>query len=89
MQAAPRKSPVPARPKRERRRHPWALTAAEGVKDAAVLRSSECVDTAPAEICVVLPDRGVYLRLKATLYWILCKCGSEARERRRKVRHPQ
>ncbi|MEU5315061.1 hypothetical protein [Streptomyces sp. NPDC021562] len=54
-----------------------------------MFRSSEGVDTAPAGICVVLPDRGVYLRLKATLYWILCKCGSEARERRPKVRHPQ
>ncbi|MGW2982558.1 hypothetical protein [Streptomyces humidus] len=29
VQAAPRKFPAPARPKRERQRHPWALTAGE------------------------------------------------------------
>lgn len=82
-----RKSAAPVRPKRERKRHPRALTAAEEAKDLAVLRSAEFVDRAPAEICAVLLDRGIYLCSEATMYRILRKHG-EVRERRRQATHP-
>ncbi|MFG2795084.1 hypothetical protein ACGFYN_48090, partial [Streptomyces sp. NPDC048419] len=67
-----RKSPPPAKPKRERKRHPRAaLGEAEEAEVLAVLRSAEFVDMAPAEIYAVLLDRGTYLCSQATMYRIL------------------
>ncbi|MFD9435269.1 hypothetical protein [Streptomyces sp. NPDC060002] len=82
-----RTPPAPARQKRERKRHPRALVAAGEAKVLAVLCSAEFVDMAPAEICAVLLDRGVYLCSEATMYRILRKHG-EVRERRRQATHP-
>lgn len=82
-----RKSPPPAKPKRERKRHPRALSEAEEAEVLAVLRSAEFVDMAPAEIYAVLLDRGTYLCSQATMYRILRRHG-EVRERRRQATHP-
>nr|WSZ99968.1 IS3 family transposase [Streptomyces sp. NBC_00857] len=82
-----RQSPAPARPRRERRRHPRALEAAEEERVLEVLRSVEFVDMAPGEIYAVLLDRGIYLCSESTMYRLLRKRG-EVRERRRQATHP-
>jgi putative transposase len=82
-----RQSPVPARPRRERRRHPRALDVAEEERVLEVLRSVEFVDMAPGEIYAVLLDRGIYLCSESTMYRLLRKRG-EVRERRRQATHP-
>ncbi|MFI0206812.1 MULTISPECIES: DDE-type integrase/transposase/recombinase [Streptomyces] len=82
-----RRSPAPARQRRERRRHPRALGPAEEATVLAVLRSDEFVDMAPAEIYAILLDRGVYLCSESTMYRILRRHG-EVRERRRQATHP-
>jgi putative transposase len=56
-----RRSPAPARPRRERRRHPRALTPEEETRVLDVLHFPEFADMAPAEIYAILLDRGVYL----------------------------
>jgi putative transposase len=70
-----RKSPVPARPVRERGRHPRALTPAEETRVLDVLHSPEFADMAPAEIYAVLLDRGVYLCSESTMYRLLRRRG--------------
>ncbi|MEU6010430.1 hypothetical protein [Streptomyces sp. NPDC047453] len=61
-----RQSPAPARPRRERRRHPRALAPEEEIRVLDVLHSPEFADMAPTEIYAVLLDRGVYLCSEST-----------------------
>ena len=82
-----RRSPAPARPRRERRRHPRALTPEEEIRVLDVLHSPEFADMAPAEIYAVLLDRGVYLCSESTMYRLLRRHG-EVRERRYQAVHP-
>jgi putative transposase len=83
-----RQSPAPAQPpRRERRRHPRALQAAEEERILEILRSAEFVDMAPGEIYAVLLDRGIYLCSESTMYRLLRK-HSEVHERRRQATHP-
>ncbi|EST38889.1 hypothetical protein N566_04875 [Streptomycetaceae bacterium MP113-05] len=82
-----RQSPAPARPARQRRRHPRALSETEESEVLAVLHSPEFADMAPAEIYAVLLDRGRYLCSESTMYRLLRKHG-EVRERRRQATHP-
>jgi putative transposase len=82
-----RRSPAPARPRPERRRHPRALAPEEEIRVLDVLHSPEFADMAPAEIYAVLLDRGVYLCSESTMY-LLLRRHSEVRERRRRAVHP-
>ncbi|WP_344389026.1 DDE-type integrase/transposase/recombinase, partial [Streptomyces aureus] len=82
-----RRSPAPAKPRRERRRHPRALAPEEEIRVLDVLHSPEFADMAPAEIYAVLLDRGVYLCSESTMYRLLRRHG-EVRERRRQAVHP-
>ncbi|MFD3736255.1 IS3 family transposase [Streptomyces sp. NPDC058632] len=82
-----RRSPAPARPRQERRRHPRALTPEEEIRVLDVLHSPEFADMAPAEIYAILLDRGVYLCSESTMYRLLRRHG-EVRERRRQAVHP-
>ncbi|MET7931841.1 IS3 family transposase [Streptomyces sp. NPDC005349] len=82
-----RRSPAPAKPRRERRRHPRALAPEEEIRVLDVLHSPEFADMAPAEIYAVLLDRGVYLCSESTMYRLLRRHG-EVGERRRQAVHP-
>ncbi|WP_394815966.1 IS3 family transposase [Streptomyces gibsoniae] len=82
-----RQSPAPVRPRRQRRRHPRALSPAEEARVLEVLRSEEFADMAPGEIYAVLLDRGIYLCSESTMYRLLRRHG-EVRERRRQATHP-
>ncbi|MPZ74460.1 MAG: hypothetical protein GEU74_14760 [Nitriliruptorales bacterium] len=65
-----RKSPVPARPPRERMPQPRALRAAERAEVRAVLNSEKHVDKAPAVVYHELLDAGTYLASISTMYRI-------------------
>jgi putative transposase len=82
-----RQSPRPARPPRERRPPPRALSAAERARVREVLNSPERVDQAPAAVYHHLLDAGVYLASVSTMYRILRE-HDEVRERRRQATHP-
>lgn len=82
-----RRSPAPARPRRERRRYARALTSEEEIRVLDVLHTPEFADMAPAEIYAVLLDRGVYLCSESTMYRLLRRHG-EVCERRRQAVHP-
>lgn len=82
-----RRSPAPARPLRQRRPQPRALSAGERDAVRAVLDSPTFVDAAPATVYHALLDEGVYLASVPTMYRILRSHG-EVRERRRQAVHP-
>lgn len=82
-----RQSPAPARPPRERRPQPRALTPTERAGVRAVLNSPEHVDKAPAAIYHELLDQGTYLASVSTMYRVLRE-HDEVRERRRQATHP-
>jgi putative transposase len=82
-----RKSPVPARPPRERKPQPRALTPVERAEVRAVLNSEEHVDKAPATVYHELLDSGIYLASTSTMYRILAE-HDEVHERRRQAIHP-
>lgn len=82
-----RQSPAPARPRRERRPQPRALSPVERVEVRAVLNSPEHVDKAPAAVYHELLDQGVYLASVSTMYRVLRE-HDEVRERRRQATHP-
>jgi putative transposase len=82
-----RQSPAPARPPRERRPQPRALTPAERAQVRTVLNSPEHVDKAPATVYHDLLDSGVYLASVSTMYRVLRE-HDEVRERRRQATHP-
>lgn len=82
-----RQSPLPQRPKRERKLQPRALSTTERAQVRAVLNSPEHVDKAPASVYHELLDQGVYLASVSTMYRVLREHG-EVRERRRQAVHP-
>jgi putative transposase len=82
-----RQSPAPARPPREPRPQPRALTPTERAEVRAVLNSPEYVDKAPASVYHELLDDGVYLASTSTMYRILRE-HDEVHERRRQAVHP-
>jgi putative transposase len=82
-----RQSPAPARPPRERRPQPRALTPAERAQVRTVLNSPEHVDKAPAAVYHDLLDSGIYLASVSTMYRVLRE-HDEVRERRRQATHP-
>ena len=82
-----RQSPAPARPPREHRPQPRALSAPEREQVRAVLNSEEHVDKAPAAVYHELLDEGTYLASVSTMYRILREHG-EVTERRRQATHP-
>jgi putative transposase len=82
-----RKTPAPARPPREPKPQPRALSAAERAKVRAVLNSEDHVDKAPAAVYHELLDDGIYLASVSTMYRILREHG-EVGERRRHAVHP-
>lgn len=82
-----RQSPVPVRPRRERKPQPRALSAAERAQVRAVLNSPEHVDKAPAAVYHELLDQGVYLASVSTMYRIQ-RDHDEVHERRRQAVHP-
>jgi putative transposase len=82
-----RKSPKPAKPVRERRPQPRALSQAERDTVRAVLNSSSFVDKAPASVYHELLDEGVHLCSPSTMYRIL-RAHNEVKERRRQAVHP-
>ena len=82
-----RQSPVPARPPREPRPQPRALTPDQRTEVRAVLNSPEYVDKAPAAVYHDLLDQGTYLASVSTMYRVLRE-HDEVRERRRQATHP-
>jgi putative transposase len=82
-----RKSPVPARPPRQRQNQPRALTQPERDRVRELLNSPEFVDQAPRSVYHHLLDEGTYLCSPSTMYRILGAHG-EVRERRRQATHP-
>jgi len=82
-----RQSPAPARPPRERRPQPRALSPDERARVRAVLNSPEYVDKAPASVYHELLDDGVYLASTSTMYRILRE-HDEVHGRRRQAVHP-
>jgi putative transposase len=82
-----RASPAPARPPRERKPQPRALSTAERAQVRAVLNTAEHVDKAPAAVYHELLDQGVYLASVSTMYRVLRE-HDEVHERRRQAVHP-
>ncbi|MGH3504282.1 MAG: IS3 family transposase [Nocardioidaceae bacterium] len=82
-----RQSPAPARPPRDARPQPRALSADERAEVRGVLNSEQHVDKAPAAVYHELLDSGVYLASVSTMYRILRE-HDEVRERRRQATHP-
>jgi putative transposase len=82
-----RQSPLPPRPRPERRPQPRALSQAERDTVRAVLNSPEFVDKAPATVYHELLDEGVYLASVSSMYRIL-RAHDEVHERRRQATHP-
>jgi putative transposase len=82
-----RQSPAPARPVRERKAQPRALSATERSTVRALLNSPGFVDKAPATVYHELLDEGVYLASVSSMYRILRSHG-EVAERRRQATHP-
>jgi putative transposase len=82
-----RKSPAPARPVRQPRTQPRALSQAERDTVRALLNSPDFVDKAPATVYHELLDEGVYLASVSSMYRIL-RAHGEVKERRRQAVHP-
>lgn len=82
-----RRSPAPARPVRERRKQPRALSTAERDTVRALLNSPDFVDKAPATVYHELLDEGTYVASISSMYRILRAYG-EVGERRRQAVHP-
>ncbi|MGH2604518.1 MAG: IS3-like element IS1141 family transposase, partial [Dehalococcoidia bacterium] len=82
-----RQSPLPARPERDRKPQPRALSTAERAEVRAVLNSEQHVDKAPATIYHELLDAGTYLASVSTMYRVLRE-HDEVHERRRQAVHP-
>jgi putative transposase len=82
-----RQSPKPARPVRERKTQPRALSPAERDTVRSLLNSPDFVDKAPAAVYHELLDEGVYLASVSSMYRIL-RAHGEVRERRRQAVHP-
>jgi putative transposase len=82
-----RQSPAPARPARQHKRQPRALTATERDTVRALLNSADFVDKAPATVYHELLDEGVYVASVSSMYRILRSHG-EVGERRRQAVHP-
>lgn len=83
-----RKSPAPARPAREPKPQPRALTSAERAEVLAVLHEERFVDLAPGEVYAILLDEGRYLCSESTMYRLLRETHGQVRERRRQASHP-
>jgi putative transposase len=82
-----RQSPKPARPVRERKTQPRALSPAERDTVRSLLNSPDFVDKAPAAVYHELLDEGVYVASVSSIYRIL-RAHGEVRERRRQAVHP-
>lgn len=82
-----RQSPKPARPVRERKSPPRALSPAERDSVRALLNSEHFVDKAPATVYHELLDEGAYVASVSTMYRIMRQHG-EVKERRRQAVHP-
>jgi putative transposase len=82
-----RQSPPPARPARERKTQPRALSPAERDTVRSLLNSPDFVDKAPATVYHELLDEGVYVASVSTMYRIL-RAHGEVKERRRQATHP-
>jgi putative transposase len=82
-----RQSPPPAKPTRERKPQPRALTPTERDTVRALLNRPGFVDKAPATVYHELLDEGSYLCSPATMYRIL-RAHGEVKERRRQAVHP-
>ena len=82
-----RQNPPPARPVRQRRAQPRALSAAERDTVRALLNSPGFMDKAPATVYHELLDEGIYVASISSMYRILRSHG-EVRERRRQAVHP-
>jgi putative transposase len=83
-----RKSPTPARPARDPKPQPRALTAAERAEVLNVLHEERFVDLAPGEVYAILLDEGRYLCSESTMYRLLRETHGQVRERRRQATHP-
>ncbi len=83
-----RKSPPPAKPARELRPQPRALSAAERAEVLAVLHEERFMDLAPGEVHAMLLDEGRYLCSESTMYRLLRQTHGGVRERRRQATHP-
>ena len=82
-----RRSPAPARPVRQRRAQPRALSHTERDTVRALLNSPDFADKAPATVYHELLDEGVYVASVSSMYRIL-RAHGEVRERRRQATHP-
>jgi putative transposase len=82
-----RQTPTPARPLRQRRPQPRALSQAERDTVRGLLNSPGFADKAPATVYHQLLDEGMYLASTSTMYRILRTHG-EVKERRRQAVHP-
>jgi len=82
-----RRSPAPARPERERRPQPRALSQPERDTVRALLNCPDFVDKAPATVYHELLDEGTYVASVSSMYRILRAYG-EVKERRRQAVHP-
>jgi transposase InsO family protein len=82
-----RRSPPPARPRREPAPQPRALSARERAAVLGELHHERFVDQAPASVYATLLDEGQYLCSVPTMYRLLRAAG-EVRERRRQATHP-
>lgn len=65
-----------------------ALSEQERAEVLAVLHSEPFADRAPATICAILLDEGVYRCSVSTMYRLL-RANAQVRERRRIARHPE
>ena len=83
-----RKSPPPARPEREPKPQPRALSASERAEVLDVLHEDRFVDLAPGEVHAILLDEGRYLCSESTMYRLLRQTHGGVRERRRQATHP-
>lgn len=82
-----RRSPAPARPVRERKAQPRALSEVERDRVRALLNSPGFVDKAPATVYHELLDEGIYVASISSMYRIL-RWHGEVGERRRQAVHP-
>jgi putative transposase len=82
-----RQSPLPPKPRRERKPQPRALSQAERDSVRALLNSEDFVDKAPATVYHELLDEGTYVASVSSMYRIL-RAHGEVKERRRQAVHP-
>jgi putative transposase len=78
----------PARPAREPKPQPRALTAAERAEVVHVLHEERFVDLTPGEAHAILLYEGRYLCSESTMYRLLRETHGGVRERRRQATHP-